>query len=118
MNAPLTLTTIMLDCADPAALAAFYCRITGWKVTDSDETFVYVGDGPVTLAFQRIPDYQFPAWPDPAKHAHLDFTAPDKAQAVQDLLAAGAKLPDFQPGGDRWTVLLDPEGHAFCVAGA
>lgn len=114
----LTLTTIMLDSADPAALAEFYSRVTGWPVTDSDESFVYLGEGPVTLAFQRVADYRPPAWPDPAKHAHLDFKAADKAQAVKDLLAAGAKLPDFQPGGDAWTVLLDPEGHALCVAGS
>jgi hypothetical protein len=117
MNATLTLSTIMFDSADPAALAAFYSRATGWPVTESDDTFVYLGEGPVTLAFQRVPDYQAAGWPDPAKHAHLDFKAADKAQAVQDLLAAGAKLPDFQPGGDDWTVLTDPEGHPFCVSG-
>lgn len=118
MNAPLTLTTIMFDCADPVALATFYSNATGWPVTDTDDTFVYVGEGPVTLAFQHVPDYRPPAWPDPAKHAHLDFQTPDKPQAIQDLLAAGAKLPDFQPGADRWTVLTDPEGHPFCVAAA
>lgn len=118
MNAPLTLTTIMFDSADPVALAAFYSAATGWPVTDTDETFVYVGEGPVHLAFQKVADYQPPAWPDPAKHAHLDFTAADKAQAIQDLLSAGAKQPEFQPGGERWTVLTDPEGHPFCVAAA
>lgn len=114
----LTLTTIMLDSADPAALAEFYSRVTGWPVIDADETFVYLGGGAVNLAFQRVADYRPPAWPDPAKQAHLDFKAADKAQAVRDLVAAGAKLPDFQPGGEGWTVLLDPEGHPICVAGS
>lgn len=23
---------------------------------------------------------------------------------------------EFQPGGDQWVVLADPEGHLFCLA--
>lgn len=117
MNAPLTLSTILFDSADPDALAEFYCRATGWTVTESDGDFVYVEGGPVNLAFQRVDGYRGPEWPDPAKHAHLDFKAADPEQAVKDLLAAGAGMPDFQPGGASWTVLTDPDGHPFCVMG-
>jgi len=118
MNAPLTLTTILFDAADPAALAEFYSLATGWTVTDSDDDFVYVEGGSVNLAFQRVDGYRGPGWPNDAKHAHLDFKAQDKEKAVQELLAAGAKLPEYQPGGDGWTVLTDPEGHPFCILGA
>jgi hypothetical protein len=31
------------------------------------------------------------------------------------LLELGAAKPDFQPGEDRWRVLLDPAGHPFCI---
>lgn len=117
MNAPVTLSTIMFDSADPVALAEFYCVATGWTISESDGDFVYIGDGPIGLAFQRIEGYRGPAWPDAAKHAHLDFRTEDREKAIQDLLAAGAKLPDFQPGGAAWTVLTDPEGHPFCVSG-
>src|SRR6185369_5079543 len=34
---PAELTTIVLDCADPAALAAFYGKALGWEVTYSDD---------------------------------------------------------------------------------
>ncbi|MGV9599187.1 VOC family protein [Streptosporangium sandarakinum] len=30
--------------------------------------------------------------------------------------APGATRPEFQPGGDDWTVLADPEEHPFCVS--
>jgi predicted enzyme related to lactoylglutathione lyase len=112
----ISLATVILDCADPGALAEFYSTATGWPITGSDADWAYVGEGPVTVAFQRVEGYRGPAWPDPAKHAHLDFKAADPAAAVKKLVAAGATLPEFQPGGADWTVLTDPEGHPFCVS--
>jgi hypothetical protein len=34
---------------------------------------------------------------------------------VAKFLDLGATKPDHQPGGDTWVVLIDPEGHPFCV---
>jgi predicted enzyme related to lactoylglutathione lyase len=113
-----TPTAIILDCADPKGLAEFYRNATGWRITDSDADSAYLGDGPVQLAFQRVDGYQGPGWPDAGKHAHLDFAVADVAAAVTALLALGATKPEFQPGGDQWTVLADPEGHPFCIAAA
>jgi hypothetical protein len=46
----------------------------------------------------------------------MDLDVDDVAEAVERCLELGASKPDFQPGdGDRWTVLLDPAGHPFCV---
>ncbi|MFI6737490.1 VOC family protein [Nonomuraea sp. NPDC050451] len=110
-----TLTSIVIDCADPAALASFYARATGWRITSDDPDFVTLEGGPVSVGFQRIDGYQGPAWPDSGKHAHLDFTVADVEAAMKELAELGATVPDFQPGGSDWTVLLDPEGHPFCV---
>jgi hypothetical protein len=118
MPAIAELTTVILDSADPVKLADFYARATGWPVTGSDDDFVYLGDGPVQLAFQRVPGYRGPGWPDAGKHAHLDFRVAEPEAAIRDLLALGAAKPEFQPGAGAWTVLTDPEGHPFCVAGA
>lgn len=113
------LATIVLDSADPAKLAAFYQAATGWEPTYSDTDYVFLGDGgAVQLAFQRVAGYEGPAWPDDRKHAHLDFSVPDVAEAVKTLVELGARRPDFQPGGEKWTVLTDPEGHPFCLAPA
>jgi catechol 2,3-dioxygenase-like lactoylglutathione lyase family enzyme len=111
-------TAIILDCADPQALAAFYRKITGWEITHSDEDSAYLGDGPIQLAFQRVAGYRGPGWPDAAKHSHLDFKVADPDAATRELLALGATKPEFQPGKGDWTVLADPEGHLFCIAAA
>lgn len=115
MSAPARLTTIVLDCADPQALAEFYRAVTEWRVTSSDADSVYLGEEGVQLAFVRVPDYQPPAWPSPVKQAHLDFQVADLDLAVKQLLALGATVPDFQPGEGQWTVLADPQGHLLCL---
>jgi hypothetical protein len=109
-------STVVIDCAAPGPLAEFYQTMTGWKVTSSDADSVYLGGDSIQLAFQRIAGYKPPTWPGPAKHAHLDFQVADLESAVTELLAIGATKPEFQPGGDDWVVLTDPEGHPFCVA--
>jgi len=119
MPATARLSAIVIDCAAPGPLAEFYRTLTGWEVTSSDADFVFLGNGgPVQLGLQRVAGYRAPGWPDPAKHAHLDLKVTDVAQAVKELLAAGATKPEFQPGGDEWVVLADPEGHPFCLAAA
>jgi hypothetical protein len=109
------ISSIIFDSADPAALAAFYARATGGRVTDADPDFTTVGGGAAELSFQRVDGYRGPGWPA-AKHLHLDFRVADVATAVKELVDLGATLPDLQPGGEDWTVLLDPEGHPFCVS--
>jgi predicted enzyme related to lactoylglutathione lyase len=119
MTALATLSTIILDCADPGALAEFYRKATGWEVASADDDFVYLSDGgPIQLAFQRVPDYRAPGWPDPAKQAHVDLKVADVDGAVAELVAAGAKRPEFQPGDGGWVVLTDPAGHPFCLTAA
>ena len=111
-----TLSAVTVDCADPNGLAAFYRKITGWEVVYSDDDYAYLGsDGAVNLGFQRIADHPRPGWPDSAKQMHLDFRVADLAEAEQELLTLGATRPEFQPGGDKWVVLQDPAGHAFCI---
>ncbi|HEY3463635.1 MAG TPA: VOC family protein [Amycolatopsis sp.] len=112
---PAELTTVVLDCADPAALAAFYAKALGWEVTYQDDDTVQLGGGPVGLGFQRVAGYRGPGWPDAAKHAHLDLRVTDLPGAVKEFEALGATKPDFQPGGTDWVVLADPEGHLFCL---
>jgi predicted enzyme related to lactoylglutathione lyase len=113
------LSNIVLDCADPALLAAFYRAATGWEITYADDDFTSLGDGgPVQLSFQRVAGHQAPGWPDDRKQAHVDLAVADIEAAAKELVAAGATRPEFQPGGQDWTVLLDPAGHPFCLTSA
>jgi hypothetical protein len=43
---------------------------------------------------------------------HLDVTATDRAGEVARLTALGATVREITK---EWTVMLDPEGNAFCV---
>ena len=113
------LATVIIDCTTPGPLAEFYRTLTGWEVTYSDADCVCLGDGgPIQLGFQRVDGYEPPSWPGPAKQAHFDFKVTDVERTVKELVALGAAQPEFQPGGDEWVVLADPEGHLFCLAAA
>ena len=98
-----TVSTIIFDCADPGALAEFYRKATGWDVASADDDFVYLENGgAIQLAFQRVPGYTAPGWPDAAKQAHLDLKVSDLDAATAELVAAGATRPEFQPGTAGW----------------
>ncbi|MFE4516585.1 VOC family protein [Kitasatospora sp. NPDC056783] len=115
--------TIVLDCADPVALADFYRKATGWELTHSDADFAALapaGPGP-GLAFARVEEgegHRGRGWPEGGPRLHLDFPVADLPSVVEELTALGATRPDFQPGGGEWVVLLDPQGHPFCLTPA
>jgi predicted enzyme related to lactoylglutathione lyase len=111
------LIMVNLDGPDPAALAEFYHRVLGWEVTHSEAEYAMVSDGTTSIGFGRVEDYQAPAWPNPGgtKQFHFDLGVDDLDKAEELCLDAGASKPDFQPGGERWRVLIDPAGHPFCL---
>jgi predicted enzyme related to lactoylglutathione lyase len=113
-----TLSMINIDCADPARLAEFYATAFGWEVTFSDATYGMVeGDG-VKIGFGMVEGFQPAKWPDESatKRFHLDLQVDDLDSASKWLCGLGASEPAFQPGVDRWRVLLDPEGQPFCLS--
>jgi len=104
---------VVLDCRDPAALAAFYAALLGQPVTYQSDDWVVVAanDRSSGLAFQRAPGQRPPTWPDPAvpQQFHLDVMVEDVAAAGPRVLALGAtKL-----AGEG--VYADPAGHPFCL---
>jgi catechol 2,3-dioxygenase-like lactoylglutathione lyase family enzyme len=126
------LDLIVLDCPDPRVLGEFYARILGWGIEAADDDWVTLEPpggglsphhprGHVSLAFQRVEDYQPPTWPEGPRpqHFHLDLDVPDIDEAEPAVLAAGATVHEHQPsenGGFR--VYLDPAGHPFCLCHA
>ncbi|MFJ2090713.1 VOC family protein [Streptomyces sp. NPDC087901] len=117
MPAPARISTVVIDCGDPARLAEFYSKVTGQEIAESGEDYASLvgGDHP-GLAFVRVEGHRAPGWPDENNHAHLDFTVTDLEEAAGRIVALGASRPEFQPGKDEWIVLTDPEGHPFCLA--
>jgi catechol 2,3-dioxygenase-like lactoylglutathione lyase family enzyme len=117
-KATATLSMVNIDSADPARLAQFYAAALGWEVTYSDENYGMVeGDGK-KIGFGKIEAFQPAQWPDEAgtKRFHLDLQVDDLDEATASLCAIGATRPDFQPGADRWRVLLDPDGQPLCLS--
>ena len=114
------LMAITLDCPDPRALAAFYQQATGLEPhpkSDDDLAGLTSEDG-LVICFQRADGYQVPSWPSQSvpQQVHLDFAVDDLDEAEALVLQLGAAKPEFQPGGDRWRVFIDPAGHPFCLA--
>ncbi len=111
------LGSISLDCADPAALGAFWARLLGGEVAFSSDEFVAVKTDHVWLAAVQVADYQAPTWPlgDHAKQIHLDLAVDDLSQAESEAVSLGAVLAEVQPAPERYLVLLDPAGHPFCL---
>ncbi len=115
---------VVLDCPDPAALAAFYQRLTGGEVnrpdrrwaTDATWATLHLPAGQV-LAFQYAEDHRPPRWPDPARpqQLHLDFAVADLDAAHAEVVSLGAALLDGVRAGEGWRVYADPAGHPFCL---
>ncbi|WP_186832261.1 VOC family protein [Micromonospora endolithica] len=112
------LRSVVIDCPDPRALAAFYSALLGLPLdeegTDGDRWVVISGSGH-RLAFQQAFTLRPPTWPDPAvpQQIHLDVDVDDVEAAEKQVLALGARR---LPGeGDDFRVYADPAGHPFCL---
>ena len=114
-----TLDLVILDCADPPALAHFYAAVLGWEIADEAHDWATVRGGVgAGIGFQRADDYRAPSWPDDdiPQQSHLDFDVLDLDAAHEAVLALGA-TDTGMPEGDRsrFRVFLDPAGHPFCL---
>lgn len=114
---------VTIDCCEPKALSDFYAELLGWEREYVSEKFVRIASGVANIGFgfQRNEDYVPPVWPDePGKQQqmeHLDIyidSLEEMPAAVDRAIALGAtKAPEQY--SKNWTVMLDPEGHPFCI---
>jgi len=117
-------TELEIDCADPGALARFWCSVLDYEVQDEEDGVVTIGSpavpegknnpGPVppTLTFARVPEGK-----TVKNRLHIDVNPTDREQGeeVRRLLDLGARHADVGQGDQSWVVLADPEGNEFCV---
>jgi hypothetical protein len=112
------LNAIVVDCADPECVAAFWAEALGWKAQrdqDGDLCLSASGDpsrGDLMLLFLRVPERKAVK-----NRVHLDVTPTgcDQEEEVERLLRLGATRVDIGQGQVSWVVLADPEGNEFCV---
>jgi predicted enzyme related to lactoylglutathione lyase len=112
-----SLVMVNLDGPDPRAQAAFYGALLDWTIVHSEDEYAMISGVGAPIGFGRVDGYVPPPWPDPEarKRYHLDLGVDDLAAATERAVQLGATVPDEQPGEGRWTVLLDPVGHPFCL---
>ncbi|MEU4370054.1 VOC family protein [Micromonospora chersina] len=107
------IAAVVVDCADPRAMARFWGTATDWtvhEVTDQQAVLRSAkGVGPY-LRFVRTPDAKT-VW----NRVHLDvrpYPGDDLVAEAARLRTLGATVIDLDV---RWKVLADPEGNEFCL---
>ena len=105
---------IVIDCADPEALAEFWAEALGYdKLGMFDAYYVLLArtreHPPVIL--QRVPE------PKTGKaRIHFDLRVDDIESEARRLEALGARRVDIGQGvHPGWIAMADPEGNEFCV---
>ena len=119
----------VLDASDPIRLARFYEQLLGWPIARSEGpqpgnpptdgwALLRSPDGERKIEIQWEPLYVPPKWPpvdgEQLMMIHLDFGVDDLDEAVHWAVATGAMVAEHQPQDDV-RVMLDPEGHPFCL---
>lgn len=115
------LENIVVDCADPVRLGAWWAEALGLTVMHEDADLVEArlslppSDGQpgpwLDLCFGRVPEP-----PGAPQRLHLDLSSQgDQAGTVERLVGLGARHADIGQGDVPWVVLADPEGTPFCV---
>lgn len=109
------ISDIVIDCQDARLAAAFWCAALGYRIADSDDTYVAATGDPSapTLLFLESND------PKTAKNRiHFDVCPTDgttRDDEIARLESLGAKLIDVGQTGGSWIVMADPDGNEFCV---
>jgi predicted enzyme related to lactoylglutathione lyase len=112
------IAAIVVDCADPAPLAAFWSAATGWTVVESEPDYAALRDpreperGPF-LEFSRVADRG--TGPSPVSLGFESYWAHQHDADVARLLELGARLVRRHDGAVSYSVLADPEGNEFRV---
>jgi catechol 2,3-dioxygenase-like lactoylglutathione lyase family enzyme len=111
----LSIDTVTFDCADPLRLATFWAQVLGFEVGDVEPDGAFVRDPSGRtqgLFFQKVPESK-----TAKDRIHLDVRPTGSMAAevarVTELGATEQQRVDVE--GSFWTIMLDPEGHEFCV---
>ncbi|MGW0930059.1 VOC family protein [Streptomyces sp. NPDC002644] len=112
------IAAVVVDCADPGALARFWGEALEWTVHEVADDHASLrsakGVGPY-LEFVRAPEAKT-VW----NRVHLDLLprpTGERTAQLERLAGLGATEVDLGDAGVSWVVRADPEGNEFCVLG-
>lgn len=120
------LKAIVLDSDNSEKLSDFYQKLLGWKKREYNfEGDKYISvysekDEGTPLVFQEISNYKRPVWPPEDNKqqpmSHLDFFVKmdELDKEIAHAISCGASIADVQ-FSSKWTVMIDPAGHPFCL---
>jgi predicted enzyme related to lactoylglutathione lyase len=105
---------IVVDCRNPRKLATFWATVLGVTPKVRDATWATIRDpeSGLILAFQEVPE------PKTGKNRlHIDVRVADLERSTAEcvLLGATAEGPIIEDTDGSFQVMLDPEGHEFCL---
>jgi hypothetical protein len=115
-----TVYAITFDCANAAALAEFWAKVTDRKVdADGSVGFASVGLSDEQPGLPRMMFFAVPEGKSAKNRLHLDLVATDLDAEVARLVSVGAtKGAEFDEAGAHWITLTDPEGNEFDLVAA
>jgi predicted enzyme related to lactoylglutathione lyase len=119
---PTRLSNLVVDAADPVAVARFWSAALGWPVTVEEPDHAVVkppADDPEQVGQLPVVFLPVPESKASKNRIHLDLASTsDEHQAalVARLEELGARQIDIgQPDHVSWVVMADPEGNELCV---
>lgn len=104
---------IVIDCAHPESLAAFWSKILGGEPTGREEAWWSITPpGWTQLSFQQVPERK-----TVKNRLHIDVRVDDLAAATTEAELYGATRSGgiHSDGPGSFQVLLDPEGNEWCL---
>jgi hypothetical protein len=110
---------VVIDAADPAALARFWANALGWQITYEDSHQSVAEPPEASPEVDVCPDLLFVLVGDKKitkNRLHLDLRPSDQELEIERLIGLGARFASVgQQETSAWRVLADPEDNEFCV---
>lgn len=111
---------VVLDCAEPEKLAAFYRELLEGEETQTTANRVEIlGAEGTRLAFRRDVNATPPSWPRPENsfQAHLDFVVDDLDEVERKVVGLGGRPLETRDASGPFEErgYADPAGHSFTL---
>lgn len=109
---------VVIDCENPESLATFWHELTGAEINarEADWWSLHApAPGGMRVGFQRVPEAKAVK-----NRLHIDLNVDDLEAATVAAEALGARrtgavFDEEDDPGERFQVMLDPEGNEFCL---
>ncbi|MCX4579649.1 VOC family protein [Streptomyces sp. NPDC048448] len=111
---------VVLDCAEPEKLAAFYKELLDGEETDTSANRIDIrGADGTRMGFRRDLTATPPSWPRPENslQVHLDFQVADLDEAERRIVGLGGRPIETKDAAGPFEErgYADPSGHSFTL---